>query len=380
MASVPISLIFDIQSGSVGVAFISHERTMPKVLWNTRVSFPVSKDVTISDLQIHTVRTLKKVTKEAVKHLPKEPLHSIFCFYGAPWHISKPVTTTLHRETTFTVTKKLLEALIRKEEEIFISRQNKAKLIGSNITKISLNGYEVSNPYQKNVKKLSCSLLMSAIAEQFVADIESVIHQHIRVIEIRHNVLPLAIASVIRDIMPHDSSFVSIVVGEEITEVSVVKQGELANTVTFPAGKHTAFRPLANTHSPAVTLSLIRLHANKKHTPEWKSSVIKHIETARSIWSDYLSKALTELSVHLPLPKTVLVMSDIDSRLLFAKHLGEVKLDIGKGFRERINPVFLHEDLLKDFIGSHFFHAPDIFLGAEGFFAHRLLKDSGVVV
>lgn len=303
----------------------------PSILTSTRTPIELDMRSATKNLRAKTLDALKNAAKKAfdeyqnILSADKDglPLSHIHVFYGSPWQDSRPVSVYIKRKAPFVVTPRFLQSVVAKEETDFQKKHaedaGKPLMVDNAILGLTLNGYPVENPYQKNVLELSCSIFMSVVEESFVKDVERIIHNAFHVREIGRTALPLAYISVMRNLVPKDKDFLVACTGEEVTELSHVSAGVLETSVTFPAGVHALARSLSGKAggSAAVALSLTRLHVDEHNEPEWTGVVSAHIAEVSDLWKQQYETACKQLSQGAPLPKTVFVMGEKTSSELF---------------------------------------------------------------
>lgn len=213
---------------------------------------------------------------------------------------------------------------------------------------------------------MKCTVFLSVMPTTFVGQVESIIHKNLRVRPIHHSASSLAFSSVLRDAMPHHQHFLAVIVGEEITEVSVMRNGEIEQTITFPLGKHALIRSLGN-HGPGVSLSFTHLYLDKSGEPEWSSTLGKQLAEAHEKWFDYFTDTLGQLGLIPGALPAVMMIGDEDARRLFADYVE--KHDI-----QTFKPAFLSNEMLRDVVHVDVSTHRDTFLQTEALFTETLLK------
>jgi len=387
--SQDVSLVFDISSSSVAAAIFSCDKQKPIIFWQDRITVPSQVSLSIDQLEKSILKALREVSTIARKEILGKMLTNIVCVYGAPWHISKHVSISINRDTPFSVTPKFLESVVAKEEEEILrttARQETPtdgiRIVDKTITHIRLNGYSVDVPYQNNVKHMTASLFLALVQNSFIENIESVIHKSVHIKTITHTVLPLAIFSVLRGVMPKEKEFLAVSITEELTEIILSKKGELQATLSFPAGKHTLLRAMQATGQEyQVALSLSRLHLDKSGEPEWTSHVEKHIEQTRDTWISMFTDALRKIAVDSPLPKTIMFVSDTTSRDLFATYVSNQTIDLtNTGTPEQLATIIFDEGPLSDLLDIPTKYPHDSILETEVLHASSIVRNVVVSV
>lgn len=328
MAHPHTSLVFDIQSGAIGASLIVHEAE-PKAIWYTQRMIPVLTRVSLPHLLQATQKTLEHIAREAYTNTNTRSCERIICLYGAPWHFSQSVRILIERDTPFTVTPKFLHSLIEKEERTLAKELETAThgelgkpvLCDRAITHIALNGYPVTNPYQKHITRLACAVSLSISPETFVHTVHKTIQNIFPGKTIIESTVARAASIALQKnpSTPHD--FVLLLISGEVTEINLINNGEVRSTASVPVGTHALLQACAHERDHTLALSLVDLHIDGHGDPEWSSKITKRVAEQSALWTDAVLHALDTFSAHNTIPKTAYIFGDRRFRSLFNNHI-----------------------------------------------------------
>ena len=130
--------------------------------------------------------------------------------------------------------------------------------------------------------------------------------------------------TVVRDIFSHIPDFLFLDISGEVTDISLVRQGVLLETVSFPRGKKFLLRKLAETLGtvPEEAESLFRMWREGKTDDATREKISHIFDDARRLWVHDLSTALNSFSSGLYLPHQLFFTADDDVEKVFSDFIG----------------------------------------------------------
>lgn len=327
-----LALVYDIGNASVGGALVLlSEGKKPRIIYATRNDIANQNESTPAKLMSSIAKNLEIVSRDIEKsglsHLKFTELGNggptkAFCVLSSPWYISQTRTILMKKDKAFAVTKKLIDELVTEEINNFKKSplvkekisSDKNALIESKITQIKLNGYETKSPEGKSAVTLQISLFLSLAPESIINLFGEKIKKVFNLEKIFFNSFPLASFSAIRK-STSQQNFIFADISGETTDVLLAKDGTLAEIVTFPLGKKSAVRELADklktTNEEA--LSLFYLYQEKKLSDEMENKISGILSEPSANWLKSFRNALVEIGDGFSLPSAVFFTSDKDS-------------------------------------------------------------------
>lgn len=313
-------LLFDIGSSSVGAAFfLMHKERVPKIVFSEREQVKVENEVSVDNFLSNTMKALKIVASKTCFAGMSHP-DKVFCVVSSPWFASETRTIDFSKEESFEVTEKLINSLVEKETNIFQDEYlvkgahalNKIRPIEVKTMKTVLNGYESHNPIGEKVKKLKMSIFLSIGQEKFLKNIESIIHQHFPNKDIEFISFSVASFAVARDMFISKENFLLINIGGEITDISMVKQDIIKESMSFPAGRNFMIRGVAKGLNKGLdeARSLLSLYKDGHMEDSHIKNMEPIVSELRSVWLKMFQDSLSVLSSDISIPSTIFITVD----------------------------------------------------------------------
>ncbi len=323
-------LLIDIGTSSVGFLALEIKGGEQQILNWAREDIEFEKTLNHSKLLKDTVRTLKKLFDQNQNKLPKK-VDEIHCFLASPWFISQRREISYKKQgELFTVKKSLIDELIQeglKTSEGVEKKEHKGK-IGTNpevleakIIDIKLNGYSTDSPEGKETNNLELSLLSSLFSakakEAMVEAIDTSINYH----SIKFHTFPAAALCVLRDVEELPKDFVILDVNGEITDVILVKDGTIAEIISFPLGKNFFWRELSERlgTNMAEAKNTYELFNNKKIQGTHSDKIVKFLSDISAVWVNTFTEAVKSSSYEFFLPGQVYLIVSDEQRSFYEK-------------------------------------------------------------
>lgn len=347
-------LLFDVGSGSVGGAIAVLGGGFPSILYAVRREIPHGEQ-TADRLLAKMLQALSSVLHlmlhegfDSAGFRGEAPdIAEALVFLSAPWAISRTDFLHLKNDKSIPITEDLFRELL-----INHKRENEAAHtlvpIEQKLIKAELNGYETATPYSKAARHAVFAIFSSFSEEEVVRKTEALILRTLHPRRVSFHSFSLSAAAALQTLYPEVPDFLVLDVSGEQTEVAVVKEGVLLETITFPFGRNHFIRRLArNTGAPAASVSsFFKLYGEGRGEGPLFEAGEKSASRAGSEWLNHFERAVSAFSAELFLPPTVFVTVDEDIRSFIAKLVRQVDVGTitpgGRPFR----PVHVTEDLL----------------------------------
>ncbi len=336
-AKEKLAMIFDIGSGSVGAALVGFTQgELPKIFYTTRKKIQISKNLQAQKLLLHMTKALQ----EAFSDIEREGFpHVRFTFFenikpdlmlyvlASPWHTSQVRFVRKKESRPFRVKTDLLGNLVHHElteflkahtsSEITENKNHAHELIEGDILDVELNKYSTKNPIDKVVHDLGVTLFATSAPTDFVDSLRAIAERAQHGILNRFASFTFAFFTVVRDVWHENRNYFLLDISGEVTDLSVVKDGKLLETRSFPFGSNTVVRLLASRlgltilESESLLVTFYGGHLSVSHSMR---SVIK---SAGSEWTSFFSRELKEISSQILLPRDIFLTADEPYALWF---------------------------------------------------------------
>ena len=309
-----LGVIFDIGSSSVGGAlFLMKSSGIPKVIFSIREPIVVEQKVEIESLLLSTLKSLDFVAGKisgAGLGVPKK----VFCVLSSPWYASQTRIVTLQKNTPFIFNSKLADTLTEKEVNIF-KEEHKAKypnapgfrMIELKHIKTMLNGYATPNPSNQKAKELEMTIFISMSPEPILAKIEETIGRYFYHKNIKFSSCMMAFFAVVRDMFAKEENFLLVHIGGELTDISMIKNSILRESVSFPLGLNFIIRGVAEGLNCSVSeaRSFISLYKDGHIAEPTNQKLEPIINKLKTEWLKGFQESLANLSNDISIPATV---------------------------------------------------------------------------
>lgn len=358
----------------------------PKIVYTNREQFPFEREINQKKLLANMVRALEKsaadIQKNGMSHLTftafgARRVKDIFCVLSAPWCLSRTRILKVKKDEPFTITPNFLERIAETEELEFDKDAPKigdglyeggAKLsaVEKKVIKIRLNGYELRLPIFKKVTNLELSLFISVTTKEIKEKIEKAVTGIFGYPQKpEFNSFVLTSFTALRDSFSNANNFIFMDVSGEATELAFVRHQVILETISFPYGRNTLIRRLAQIlkTEPALAESLLALRLNHK-TEE-------ALKIAGAEWLKFLDAAIADFAKDDFVPAKVFLTVDREVRKYFEELISQQAISQFSLEGDKLSVVALDENVLKNYYRAGGSMEIDPFILIETLFLRR---------
>jgi hypothetical protein len=249
------------------------------------------------------------------------------------------------------------------------------------ILKTAVNGYPVRFPVGRQADDFEMTLFLSALPQALNRSVERICQRHFPDSTIELYSATGVYFSVLRRMFPDERSFIITHIGGETTDVSVVKENAITETISFPLGRNFVIRRLMDEISgitPSVALSMINVHQSGNSAPKMSQKLQDVLSQVESDWVGLFADSMHDFAKDFFLPTRVFVLAGDNAANTFAELITKQNLPVrGPGtppiVAEAVNPA-LFTDVVTCAAGEEC----DPFLSAEISFLHLLGEEQKV--
>jgi len=365
--------ILEIASASTGGMLIGQNKNgKPQIISLSRVPVNFLFDVNFDAFWRCTLASLKKVIKILLKNYPSGP-DACLCVFISPWFLSQTKIINVRREKKFKVTRDFFENLMKSEEESFKSQEatqlkGEPGFIEHEIIKTELNGYYTRSPLGKIAKTIRLHIYMSLGIGSIKTKIEEEVLENFGDIPLSFKTFPFIAFQILNSTINNQEGLILVDIGGEITDISLIRNNCLEETISFPRGKNFLLRRIASEfktfsqEADSILQTYLKGHSLKGDSEK----ISKIIEEVKKDWGNFFEIAVKNIAENPPtggpLPQTLFLMGDEVIGGQFIKCAEEERFSqytfLGKPFNTK---RLLDEDQL------------DVFLMLEALFANKFL-------
>jgi hypothetical protein len=313
--------VLDIRSSSIGAGFVVCPKDgAPTLAYVTRTPIDPHATEPIAEAFPRTLeRTLHTLVTEGAPVLRKiagnAKTDRVLVTITAPWQYSVVYSKTIEKEKPFIFSKEVLHETEKEAPKGVEGYTQVSEMIIATL----LNGYEVQNPFGKKASRAELIMLSSSVEDATREIVEKAVRKSLHQHHISWNAFMPEAYLVFRNLYPHQRDFLIMDVGNEATDVLLVKHGLLISATCMPhgvgeitraargGGVSSASVPTLRPEGPAVDMSR-------------GGNFAEHMDATETAWLTEMSSSLGSLAKQEPLPRTVFLMAE-DNVRDFLKHL-----------------------------------------------------------
>jgi len=389
-----INLIIDIGSGSVGVAVVSvcsNPNIIPEILYTNRKEIKYYGGLNSRRFLFSMINAFEEALNNVQKNFISASgniidIKETHCFFSSLWHISQVRVLINENRKDTKITKLLIGKMIEKESEIFetstlknninISAENDVQIIEKKIMQIKLNGYETSKPYSKTAKTLEINLFISVVSKKVIKIFEESFFRFFNNKIIQYHTFVNTAFVALRDINSTINDYLFLDISGEITEIAIVKNGVLFDSISFPFGKNSIVRKISEalgTNKEEAT-SRVSLYKSNDLIQIADSKISKIIENSMKEWHKMFDVSIKQLLLNIALPQVIFFMSDDDISQLIRDFIKLYKFGNIDTFEKLANVRFVDSEIFDGYVKYSNQKERDQFLSLESVFLKKIRK------
>ena len=317
-----IVAIFDIGSGAVMgalVDFSDDASGLPTIIGQVCTDIPFQEELKFDDFARNMEAALAKTAQDLYDLKAGAP-KNIFCVLSSPWYISETKIITEKKDKPFVVTKKRMNELIESgKNELAESYKNKYQnssdtpiLIESLCMHSTLNGYVLRDPVGKSAKEININLYVSLSPKSCLMGISSALSKVFHHIPIEYGTYMSSLYTTAMEKYMSATTALLIAIGAEVTDVGIVANGILTDTLSFPCGTNSIKRILiASTglSEGEISASLLLLSKDILEKGAY-DKLLPGLKSAQKEWNDHFKQTLSTLPQNVSLPGSIFMVAD----------------------------------------------------------------------
>jgi len=313
-------LVLNIGSASVAGAFVLVGENKSTIVSTVSSDIAVMHDLTFEQFEKEMTKALSATLEALVRERKPRP-DRIVVYLSSPWYASQVRTAKVSRPSPFVVSNGFVSDMISRELKAFEQEELAAhkgtaealRAIESKTLRVKLNGYPNANPIGLSARELEFSLFISVTPEKMVTLVEGIIARHYHA-PVSFSTFLFASFVVSRDFFPHQDEYLLVDIGGEITDVSLIQEGTLAQSVSFPRGRNFILRKLSAGLSRSTTeaATICKLYTEGKVEDSVKDACARILREAKDQWVESFQQALTGISAKLSIPDAILLSVGAD--------------------------------------------------------------------
>lgn len=297
-------LLINLSSGLVNAALFLQSKEKDSIIATSEKNFYSNDKKTGKEYEDNLIKSIDFVLKDVMKKKSKysitssqpDIIENVYINLSTPWYQSKIKNISVKKDKNFTLSKKILNNLLKKTQNPEYNIENYS-IIEDKIISVTVNGYVVDNPFNKRINSFSLTNYVSYISKDLFNKIEDKIKNIINVPNINFITHPVINLSVIKNIFGRSSNIIVIDVSEENSEVMFIRNTILEDLVSIPIGTNFYIRELQKKYKidHKSTLAKIEMYLEDRIEKNQKKYFEKHIDIINSEFIKIFDKAISDL-------------------------------------------------------------------------------------
>ena len=317
----------------------------------TRVPLPFQSKLNLERFLNQVVTALKTVL-DAITREPSCQPARVVCFLSAPFYASQTRVVRHTAEKPFRVTSTSLNNLIATDLKQFIQQHPQLynevladahQVIESKTMQIKLNRYPTHSPEGQTASEIELYHYVSIGSERIIARFREVIKGFVHRAPIEFHSFPFALFSICRDHFDDQRYRLLIDIGAEVTEVLLLAEDILWESISFPAGHNGLIRELAKILNtvPEEALSAFRIYRRGDQGSSMNKQMISGLANFQKVWTTYFHQTLEALSEQHLVPREIMAIGDPLVTALFLDWLKQDQYNEILGGNQSFNTTIL---------------------------------------
>lgn len=312
-------IVLDIRDDSVGGMILSLDKAggrIPEKIFSISKDIPFQRNFDHKRLFNDTAEALAYVADTIARSGFKLP-SKIFCIIGPHLHASQIRTIRSKYDAPVLITGQLLKDLVQNDIEKFENEQLNPNgdllnvILEHKAMQIKLNGYETEFPIKQNASDIEISIFVSMAPGILMNDLKEILSKYFHSDKVDFHSFTFALSDVLRGIFLDKMGFAVVNVENEVSEISVIRNGVIEDVVSFPVGMSLLPKIIMDRFglSYAQAISYLELFISGSGESEVMARVAEVIEQTKVAWSDLFYQSLKRISYHHLLPDTFYVVA-----------------------------------------------------------------------
>lgn len=325
-----LGLVYHIGTASVGAGIVRFRTgSVPRIFATLREHMPYRENVNAEIFQADMINSLGLLNARLLKEAHARHIKHVFYIFSTPWAMAETKIISLKEEKPFTLTRSQVDKIVATHEKMFETEMagegtpDSLKAIERRVIDVKLNGYHMEDPYGKRARTADISFFTSLIPRALfdkVIDISRHTH-HPR--DTRSFSFSLASFSVIRDVFHEESDFIFLNIGGELSDITIVQNGLIIETASFPLGRHFLIRKIKAAFNVDLgeAVSLSTLYEDGKADFALTQELQPIMDEAADEWTGALHGVLGAAGKRISLPTRLFVVVNNDFTGYFMRTL-----------------------------------------------------------
>lgn len=336
--TVTYGVIIDVGSGSVGVGIVKsdYHKELPEIIFAHRT--PMRIDDEKVDTK-HYLRKMKEALFSATLILAKDGLNAlhesdrhatvkrVLVTCSAPWAHTISKRVAYEHDNDFKITETLIKELVSNAEKEMAKNLGNMDLITSTGPRVveratvqyEVNDYPVYDPVALSGKTFSLFHVTGIVPEEIIDAVHEVQEKILTDTKLSTHTFMLVVYCVLRDVFREQNALSIINVTREATEIGIVNDGALVDSIHTPYGSNTLVREIVKQSGGTTEDAVSQLRTFSEQTTNKDSR--KKMQTYFASYTESVSEAIRIITEDKALPQTIAITAPPQLEDFFAQTL-----------------------------------------------------------
>ncbi len=338
-------VVLDVGSGSVGVGIIKsdHDERLPVIIFSHRVYMRLTTE---NAEPADRMRKMREALFSACLILSKDGLQALLDYdrgakigrilvtCSSPWAHTISRNVEYAPEKEFRVTESLIKDLARSAEDEIAEQIDEAGIAGSfglsvverATVNVELNQYQVDHPIGLTGSVLSLTHITGLVPQEILKAVNEVQDKILTHTQMSAHTYMLIVYCVLRDLFPKTTTLTIIDVTAEATEIGIVENGILRETLHVPYGSNTLIRDIAarTKGSPDDIMTYLRGLGEQVMDESIQKRALEHLES----YADAVREMFKKIHARRTIPNTMVITALPQLQTLFSMQIPKIASEI----------------------------------------------------
>ena len=385
----PLSLVFDIRDTFISVAVVKISAdNKPEMILCQNFKIPLQDNLNYKkglNEMLNTVDTaIVSLRKKLIKIGNNQKISRYSFFIGSPWSISKSKLIKVIKEKPFEVNESFLKKVILSDEEDLINKislkteEKEWKILEEKVIQSKLNGYKVEKIYGKKASDIELEIFVSFIPYEIKDRLSFFVDKkNIWGIKRTSNSCILSSYSFLRDLFSDKNDFVYIDIGNNLTDIYIVKEDIIHGIISFPLGEEDIIESISKRTNtlPEIIKSKLNLNCSVGCDEKTIEDIGNLVKTGLSMWLFKFRSTVSRICNEKDLPNNIFMITNTDLTKLFANELkNNDSFNLLRNIGGKTDVVLINESVIDNQIINGNVFSGEPYVKMDLIFLDKLIK------
>ena len=317
-------MVFNIGSGSVSGGIVKFtEEPGENVVFYDKEPIPFQAEISVPK-HLELMKASLTTLAGKIRANGQQKIDRIFYIFSSPWSVSQTKTIRIKEPKAFKVTESYMNRVIAEQEKQFQTDISKVgKIIEKKIVQVKINGYVVTNFYNKSTKDLEISVFFSVVPDDILLTVEEAVAKTFTVKNIWCHSFSLSVLTVIGNLFPQKEDFIHVDVTEEVTDIAIIKNNIMISAGSIPLGRNDFIRALSKNLNitEEIADSMIKMQCAKNNDELAAMKLSVAMDVAARDWLAKLFEVLDSFKEKIYVPDSLFLVANTDITVFLQERL-----------------------------------------------------------